>query len=105
GSPGAAAVKFDLYSNQGEGANSTGLYQNGALPTVGGSINLANSGVDLHSGHVFHVAIAYDGATLNVKLIDTVTKAFANQSYAIDLPSTVGASAYVGFTGATGGLT
>src|SRR5262249_31004463 len=36
GAPGivnSVAIKFDLYSNQGEGVDSTGLYTNGAAPT------------------------------------------------------------------------
>src|SRR5262249_47448287 len=38
GIPKSVAVKFDLYNNQGEGTNSTGLYTNGAAPTNVGSI-------------------------------------------------------------------
>ena len=56
----SAAVKFDLFDNAGEGNNSTGLYTNGAPPT-GGATNLTPSGIDLHSGHVFRVSVAYVG--------------------------------------------
>jgi hypothetical protein len=39
-------------------------------------------------------------------ITDTKTKASFSKSWAIDIPSTVGGStAYVGFTGGTGGLT
>ena len=38
------AVKFDLYSNQGEGNDSTGLFTDGAAPTNVGSINLSSTG-------------------------------------------------------------
>ena len=34
GIPTSVAVKFDLYSNNGEGVDSTGLYINGASPTT-----------------------------------------------------------------------
>jgi len=34
GIPNSVAVKFDLYSNQGEGPDSTGLYVDGAVPTI-----------------------------------------------------------------------
>lgn len=99
----SVAIKFDLYSNSGEGNDSTGLYTNGALPTNAGSINLVPNGIDLHSGHVFQVSMTYDGTTLTVTLTDTVTKATATQSYAVNIPSLVGGSAaYVGFTGGTG---
>jgi fibronectin type 3 domain-containing protein len=100
----SVAVKFDLFSNAGEGSSSTGLYLNGALPENVGSINLLNSGIDLHSGHTFNVAMAYDGTTLTVTITDATTQATAKQSYKVDIPGTVGGStAYVGFTAATGG--
>ena len=34
GIPASVAVKFDLYSNAGEGTDSVGLYTNGAAPTI-----------------------------------------------------------------------
>ncbi|HZZ30144.1 MAG TPA: Calx-beta domain-containing protein [Pirellulales bacterium] len=96
------AVKFDLFSNAGEGANSTGLYTNGAAPTSAKSNNLNGSGIDLHSGHVFDVAMNYDGAKLTVTITDMVTQATATQSYTVNIPSLVGGkTAYVGFTAGT----
>jgi fibronectin type 3 domain-containing protein len=101
----SVAVKFDIYNNAGEGNDSTGLYINGASPTTAGSIDLTKNGIDLHSGHTFHVAMRYDGVTLSVAITDTTTNATATQSYKVSIPSIVGGSmAYVGFTGATGGL-
>jgi Legume lectin domain len=101
----SVAVKFDLYNNAGEGGDSTGLYINGASPTTAGSIKLTNTGIDLHSGHTFDVAMSYDGITLSVSITDLTTNAKATQSYKVNIPSIVGGStAYVGFTGATGGL-
>ncbi len=106
GIPTSLAVKFDLYNNQGEGNDSTGLYTNGAAPTVVGSINLTGTGIDLHSQHVFNVAMSYGGTTLGVTITDASTSASASQSYTINIPGTVGGNtAYVGFTGGTGGLT
>ncbi|HEV3237958.1 MAG TPA: fibronectin type III domain-containing protein, partial [Gemmataceae bacterium] len=102
----SVAIKFDLYSNQGEGPDSTGLYTNGAPPTNVGSIDLTSTGIDLHSGDTFQVNMSYDGATLTVVILDTVTKKSATQSYTINIPNTVGGSlADVGFTGGTGGIT
>ena len=50
--------------------------------------------------------MTYDGTTLKVTITDTVTQATASQSYAVNIPSLVGGNtAYVGFTGGTGGLT
>ena len=106
GIPESVAIKFDLHNNSGEGNDSTGLYIDGARPTNVGSINLSNTGINLHSGHVFNVTMTYDGTTLNVTITDTVTGASASQSYVVNIPNVVGAStAYVGFTGATGDTT
>jgi fibronectin type 3 domain-containing protein len=100
------AVKFDLYNNNGEGVDSTGLFTNGADPTNAGSIDLTGTGIDLHSGDVFKVVMGYDGATLNVTITDTNTGASASQSYSVNIPQVIGGSAgYVGFTGGTGGAT
>jgi hypothetical protein len=102
----SVAVKFDLFSNQGEGSDSTGLYTNGASPTNVGSIDLGGTGIQLHQGNIFDVSMVYDGTTLTVTISDTVTTATAKQSYTVDIPTLVGGStAFVGFPGATGGRT
>jgi hypothetical protein len=103
GIPKSVAVKFDLYNNAGEGTNSTGLYTNGASPTA--PATTLGGGVNLHSGNIFHVHLAYDGTTLIMTITDTVTTANTfTTSWPIDIPATVGANtAFVGFTGATGG--
>jgi hypothetical protein len=101
----SVAVKFDLYDNFGEGPDSTGLYTGGAAPANVGSIDLTPSGIDLHSGDVFDVAMSYDGTTLAVTITDAYTWATATQSYQVDIPQLVGGNrAYVGFTGGTGAL-
>ncbi len=106
GIPQSFCVKFDLYSNQGESPDSTGLYVDGNAPTDAGSIDLSPTGIDLHSGDVFDVGMSYDGTTLTVVITDTVTGSSAGQSYVVDIPGTVGGdTAYVGFTAGTGGLT
>jgi Legume lectin domain/Chitobiase/beta-hexosaminidase C-terminal domain len=107
GTPGIAnsvAVKFDLYNNDGEGTNSTGLYTDGASPTV--PATTLGGGVNLHSGDIFHVVMSYDGTTLIMTITDTTntTETFTT-SWPINIASTVsGSTAYVGFTGGTGGL-
>ena len=102
----SVAVKFDLYNNNGEGINSTGLYVNGAAPTIP-FVDLTNTGIDLHSGNPFNVHMTYDGTTLVMTITDGTdsTKTFST-SFTVNIPSIVGSpTAYVGFTGATGGLT
>jgi hypothetical protein len=105
GIPSSVAVKFDLYSNAGEGTNSTGLYMNGASPTtpattLGGNVNL-------HSGDVFNVHISYDGTPLTMTITDATTPADTfTTSWAVNIPGTVGANtAFAGFTAGTGGQT
>jgi predicted RecA/RadA family phage recombinase len=108
GTPGIAksvAIKFDLYNNAGEGADSTGAYLNGASPTIPAS-DMTSSGVNLHSGDVFHVHVTYDGVTLAWSITDTSTGKSFSSSTSVNIPSIVGSNtAYVGFTGGTGGST
>ncbi len=101
----SVAVKFDLYSNSGEGPDSTGLYVNGAPPTMPAT-DMTSSGIDLHSGDVFRVHMTYDGTTLTMTITDASTAATFTQAWTVNIPSTVqGNTAYAGFTGATGGYT
>ncbi len=105
GIPNSVAVKFDLYNGFGEGVDSTGLYTDGASPTIPAT-DMTSSGVNLHSGDIMNVHMTYDGATLSMTITDTVTNAVFTTSWPIDIPGTVGApTAYIGFTGATGGVT
>jgi hypothetical protein len=108
GTPGigrSVAIKFDLYNNNGESPDSTGVYTNGASPTVPAS-DMTASGVKLNSGHVMHAHITYDGTNLTLVLTDTVTAASFTQTTAVNIPSIVGSgTAYAGFTAGTGGLT
>jgi Domain of unknown function (DUF1929)/Legume lectin domain/Glyoxal oxidase N-terminus/PKD domain/Quinohemoprotein amine dehydrogenase, alpha subunit domain III len=105
GIPNSVAVKFDLYDNFGEGIDSTGLYVNGASPTIP-SVDMTASGIDLHSGGVFNVHMIYGGGSLAMTITDTVTNAVFTYTWTIDIPTTIGATtAYAGFTGGTGGLT
>ena len=101
----SVAIKFDLFDDAGEGDDSTGLYVNGASPTVPAT-DLADSGIDLHSGDVFSVALTYDGTNLTETITDTATSASGTWSYPVNIPSAVGGNtAYVGFTGSTGTAT
>ncbi len=101
----SVAIKFDLFSNEGEGTDSTGIYKDGAPPSVP-AIDLTGSGINLRSGDAIAVRITYNGTTLLMNLTDTVTGATSVQSFPINIPAVVGGNtAYVGFTAATGGLT
>lgn len=100
----SVAVKFNFYNYQSEGNDSTGIYTNGQAP-VTPSVDISPSGIELASGDMMQAQISYDGTTLSLKLTDLVTNKTFEYSQAIDIPSTVGGNtAYVGFTGGTGGL-
>ena len=101
GIPNSVAVKFDLVDNAGERIDTTGMYTNGAEPTVPAE----GSNALLHSGRVFRVDASYDGRNLSVLLTDTVTGNGRGWFYPVDLPAVAGGShAYVGFTAGTGEL-
>jgi hypothetical protein len=105
GIPSSVAVKFDLHSNAGEGVDSTGLYADGAAPTVP-SVDLSSTAINLHSGDLMHAHLVYDGTNLTMTLTDTVTNGSVVEVFPVNLPSVLGGStAWVGFTGGTGGTT
>jgi hypothetical protein len=91
-------VKFDIYSNAGEGNDSTGVFTDGAAPT-NPAVNLTSSGIVLSSGDTISAQLVYNGATLTLTLTDTVTNRAFSQAFTINIPSKVGGNtAYVGFT-------
>jgi hypothetical protein len=105
GIPNSVAVKFDIYNNYGEGTSSTGVYVNGASPTIP-TVSLTSSNIALSNGDTVTVHLVYDGTTLQMTITDPVTNGKYVSSKTINIPSTIGAtSAYVGFTGGTGGAT
>jgi Legume lectin domain/Chitobiase/beta-hexosaminidase C-terminal domain len=105
GIPTSVAVKFDFYSNAGEGVDSTGFYTNGAMPQVP-AVDMTSSGLSLKSGDTIQANLIYDGTTLTLTLTDTVTFKTFTYSQAVNIPQIVGGNtAYVGFTGGTGSST
>ena len=111
GIPNSIAVKFDLYSNNGEGTNSTGLFSNGDAPTApvrtdtgDTSIDLTASGVHLATTDTYHAHLSYDGTTLHEVLTDVTTGSTFSHDYAINLSQIIkGNTAYIGFGAGTGG--
>jgi Bacterial Ig-like domain (group 3)/Chitobiase/beta-hexosaminidase C-terminal domain/Legume lectin domain len=100
----SVAVKFDFYNYAGEGDDSTGVFTDGALPTVP-AVDISPSGIELNSGDAIIATVTYDGTTLTLNLLDLVTNKSFTYSDPINIPQVVGGNtAYVGFTGGTGGL-
>jgi hypothetical protein len=103
----SVALKFDLFDNQTiQPGSFLGLYKNGDSPVaanaIGGEIQLAPLGMDLHSGHQFLVTLSYDGLNLQTTLKDLSLKTQITRSFAIDIVSITGSTAHVGFTAGTG---
>ncbi len=101
----SVAVKYDLYNNDGEGDDSTGLYTGGASPTVPAT-DMTSSGVILNNGDTMAVHITYDGTTLTMTITDQSVNATFTTSWPVNIPTAIGGNtAYAGFTGGTGGET
>jgi len=102
--PKSVAVKFNFYDFQGGGADSTGVYTNGQ-PPITPTTDISQSGIQLNSGDSIQAQLDYDGSMLTLKLLDLITNKTFTMSQAINIPQIVGGNtAYVGFTGGTGGL-
>jgi len=102
--PKSVAIKFNFYDFQSEGGDSTGVYTNGEPPVLP-STDISSSGIQLNSGDSIQAQVTYDGTTLTLNLLDLISNAKFTMSKDIDIPQIVGGNtAYVGFTGGTGGL-
>ncbi len=102
----SVAVKFDVWSNLGEGTNTTGLFVGGASPAGSASVSLSPSGVNLASGNELDVTLAYAGTSLVQTIKDVVTGSQFTKTYTVDIPAELGGtSGHFGFTAATGATT
>jgi hypothetical protein len=114
GVPNSVAVKFDVFNNEGETDNSTGLFFNGdfpGLPHRSGEVNIAldPANVNLRSQSIKTITLTYDGTTLTETIHDPApgqtNGGNFTTTYTVDIASVVGAdTAFAGFTGGTGGL-
>lgn len=94
----SVGLEFNIY-----GPNTPGiaLRVNGA---TGGPYS-PTTPVNISSGNPIAAALNYNGATLSLSLTDLVTAATFNTNFSGDLPTLLGTNtAYVGFTGASGGV-
>lgn len=93
----SAAVEFNIYDPNG---TNTGLGTNGALTLTN------HSAAILDSGDPINIRLTYNGTTLTETLTDANIPANTSTfSYTVNLASVLGGNtAYVGFTGADGGV-
>jgi fibronectin-binding autotransporter adhesin len=101
GIPNSAAVEFNIYTGNG---NPVGT--NYAVGSSG--VYSPSTPVNLASGNAIQITLTYSPVdqTISETLFDLVTRdSFSTIFSGVDLPSAIGdTSAYIGFTGATGGL-
>jgi hypothetical protein len=99
-----AAYQINLYDGHVQGTN---FVQTQSDQGLTGIYNTTGS-VDVTSGHPIQVQLTYDAkaGTLTEMLTDSITNATHITTYGnIDLAGLLGPTAYLGFTGATGGET
>jgi len=93
GSPGGTGIQFGVDGGTPASGNTTPAY-------------ISDSPVVLASGHPINVVLYYNGNTLNAQLRDATSGNSFQTTFAVgSLPAILGSEvAYVGFTGACGGL-
>jgi hypothetical protein len=110
----SVAIKFDVYNNEGESSNSTGLFFGGGFPGLPhnpGEVNipLDPANVNLQSQSTKTITLTYDGTHLTETIHDPdpgkTNGGNFTTTYTVDIAGKVGAdTAFVGFSGGTGGL-
>ncbi len=99
------AIKFDLYGH-GTHTPLTGLFTNGQDPSQFPAQDVPLTGINLGSGDPLQITLTYNGTTLTETVVDTVTNATFTHDYLVNITQLVGGpTAYVGFSGGTGGET
>jgi hypothetical protein len=104
GFPNSFALKFDFFNDAGEGNNSTGVYVDGANPTVP-AVNLNGTGINLSGNDQFDAHLVYNASatTLDLTITDlTLGNVSWSTAFNVDIQTAVGGtSAFAGFTGST----
>lgn len=96
-------LEFNIYSGNAPSTTSSGIAFR-ANGVTGKPYDDATP-VSPASGNPIAVSVRYDGATAFVTLSNMVTSAVFTTNYAADVPGILGTNiAYVGFTGASGGV-
>jgi hypothetical protein len=101
----SAAYQINLYAGHVQGTN---FVTNGPGEFGGAGSYFATSPVNVTSGNPIHVALSYDAkaGTLTETLTDQTTTATHTLTYTNrNLAALLGPTAYIGFTGASGGAT
>jgi len=99
----SVALAMNIYNPNTRGIN---LLQNGVTPAGGAGAYAPILPVDLGTvANPIQVNVIYSGGVLSATFKDLVTSATFSTNFPINIPSIIGANqAYVGFTGADGGV-
>jgi Concanavalin A-like lectin/glucanases superfamily/PA14 domain/Bacterial lectin/Immunoglobulin I-set domain len=99
----SAALEFNLYGPNAPATTSSGI--NFQVNGVAGAPYVDSTPVNPAGGDPIGVTLRYDGTTLWLTLTDTVAQVSFSTNYVSDLPTLLGTNtAYVGITGADGGV-
>jgi Concanavalin A-like lectin/glucanases superfamily/Bacterial lectin/Immunoglobulin I-set domain len=99
----SVALAMNIYAPNTRGIN---LLQNGTIPTAGAGAYAPILPVDLGNvANPIQVNVIYSGGIVSATFKDLVTSATFSTNFPINIPSIIGGNqAYVGFTGADGGV-
>ena len=98
----SVGLLFNIYTGGAPaGVVGTSLQLNGASPAD--STYTASAPVNLGNGNPINITLSYNGTTLTVTMTDTVTLQTYTTGIALNLVGQLGNSAFMGFTGGTGG--
>jgi len=102
----SAAILFNAFSGA-QGGRGIAFMTNGNTPQFLGTNSTFSSTapVNLASGNPIDIVVRYGLNALSVKLTDTVSNTSFSTNITLNLPAVLGkGTAYVGFSGATGGV-
>jgi hypothetical protein len=104
----SVAIRLDTYASPSSGVFSTDVLSNGtAFNDLGASGNLNSVlGLTINTTWNLSNSVTYNGTTLSYTITNTANGSNFTSNATINIPSIVGAdTAWVGFTGGTGGAT
>ncbi|HZM05896.1 MAG TPA: immunoglobulin domain-containing protein, partial [Candidatus Saccharimonadales bacterium] len=97
----SVALEFNIYTST---ANTVGMALDPGTAPVAGPYSTPGS-VNIASGHPIGVSVQYLGSFLSVTLTDSVASVSFSTNIPVNITNVVGSNtAYVGFTGAAGGV-
>jgi len=103
----SVAIRFDTW-NGAAGQLSTDILTNGSIPSGQGASGVLNTALGITAGGTWNLSlnVTYNGTTLSYTITNTDNNSNFTSNAPLNIPSIVGANtAWIGFTGGTGGAT